>query len=235
MASAFKGDTSGVSFDVLQPQLYADVIMEPLTLPKSLTFNYLGYDLDKCLLSSGSSDGVYNTKARINGFNGKFVTKLLLMTIKPEQLLAVGAEDAVKCDGSLELLNERIQLNVNGSALFDFNGIENNDARKMGILSDAWGVLNVPILSFLHPYPDSYVLDDVQQIDAKPYLQSPAVQNLNGRLSYGGCMVNSRISDLQLEHTRTENDLITPTMIYLYGEVVKSMVISNGNYVIVNQ
>ena len=144
LRSCFQGNTTdALTVTILQPQLYCDEVMSDLPLPKSLSFNFNAYELDKVNCSGSTGAGSVYTKARSNAFNGKILQRLLTMNINPEKLTDANGtnDDAVKCDGSMAM-NEVLQLTVNGETLFDFNGID-TEASKLAFLSDAWGDVNI--------------------------------------------------------------------------------------------
>jgi hypothetical protein len=218
--SCFQGATAGITANMLQPQLYCDEIIGEMNLPKSMSFIYNAYELDKVNCNGSVGATTINTKARSNAYNGKYLQRLLWMNVDPAKLTDANAgnNDGVKCDGSMAM-NEVIQLLVNGQTLFDFNGIDTN-ARKLAFLTGAWGSMNIPVGSNLTSLTRSSDLLD------------KSVQNLVGKLSYGGALVNQRVTELQVEHSRVVTGASNAFTIYLIGEVPKQLVMNNGSYTV---
>jgi len=220
--SCFQGTTTNIKFNILSPQLYCDEVIG-LSLPQQLTSSYLVYEVDKMYCPPTVAQVASMTKARLNAFNGKNLQKILMMNIEPTQLKDDDPDnrDIIKCDGSVAYENEVLQLVVNGKTLFDFNGID-SDARKLIITTDTWGDLNIPLGSYNSTISDN----DSENLDA-------ASTSLLGRISYVGCQVQQRIVDFTVEHSRTSQYNDKPSMfIYVWGEVVKQIQISGGQYVI---
>lgn len=217
LKSCFQGKSTLVSADILRPQLYCDEVVGA-SLPQSIAFNYDVYELDKLVCGSSAGAGTIPTKARLNGFNGKFLKKLLLMNVDPAELTADANGDGIKCDGS-QCFNETLQLYINGEQLFDFNGID-SDSRRLTICSDAWGALNVPLGSY-----------GLMSQDLTPLL-TQQVLDLKGRMSYTGCMVGQPITELQVEHKRVVPGPASAFMMFVWGEVPKQISVSNGQYTI---
>ena len=151
-----------------------------------------------------------------------------MMNVDPTQLTNAdaGATDGLKCDGSQVYINQILQLYVNGKTLFDFNGID-TDARRLSFLTDSWGSLNIPIFS--NVYFSQANISAVASL-----MGSNVVSNMVSRLGYCGFNVNTKITELNVEHTRT---ILTGTVLpyfimYVYGEVVKVISIENGMYTI---
>ena len=207
IVSCFQGTSTGVTATILSPLLVCDEFIG-LKLPQQLNFMYDSYEVDKVLCNT-------QTKARVNGFNGKFVKKLLLMNINPAELTDSDANNInpVKADYSETFNDEVIQLLVNGKTLFDYNGI-NTSARKLSMLTDSWGELCLP--------PGSYDFE-IDVGDDGTIL----ISGVQGQLSYGGCLVDQRVSELAVEYSKP---LDFNFLLYFWGEVVKQIQINNGQY-----
>ncbi len=214
--SAFQGTTTGLAVTILQPQLFLEEV--EASPPQSLSFNYLVYELDKVNCNSAAGAGTIQTKQRVNAFNTKFVSKLLLMNVDPTKLTDdnVGNDDAVKCDSSLVQPNEIIQMYLNGKALFDFNGM-NTHGRKLNFVTDAWGALSIPECSYL-------------QVARPSELLTPQAAQLAGKMSYGGVLLNDRVTELNVDYSRTVTGAAAAFLLFVWGEVVKNINIKNGVY-----
>ena len=112
-----------------------------------------------------------------------------------------------------------LQLYVNGETLFDFNGID-SDARRASMLADAWGPLNIPLGSY-----------GLLAQDLNPLL-TKEVSDLKGKMSYTGCLVQSKVNELMVEHKRTPTADSPSFIMYVWGEVVKQINVSNGSYMV---
>ena len=226
LVSCFQGTTTALRANILPPELYCDELVG-LSLPKNLSFQYDVYELDKLVCVGRANAGDVFTKSRLNGFNGKYLKRLLMANIEPASLTNAdaGAVDGIKCDGSKWFNGEILQLYVNGESLFDFNGID-SAARKACILGDSWGTLNLPLLSY-NVVPNPVFVSNLDKIVTK------TVFNLMGRMNFGGCLVQQRISEFVVEHKRIVAAAADPFLMYLFGEIAKQISMDgNGSYTI---
>ena len=220
IVSCFQGKTGDtpVSVEILGPRLFCDEAIGA-KLPQQLAFQYNVYEVDT-LIGNGTSaaaGGVISTKARLNGFNGKFVNKLLLMNINPEKLRDDTGTDGIKCDGSQAYLGEVLQLYVNGETLFDFNGID-SDARRLSFLFYSWGPMTLPLGSYGNMSQDLSKLLTQRVLDMK------------GRMSYTGCIINDRIVEFAVEHRRTTTAATPSFLMQIWAEIPKQIQVNNGAY-----
>jgi hypothetical protein len=219
LVSCFQGVTTGIAINILPPELYCDEVYG-LSLPQSLQYQFDVYEVDKIVLNPVTMGASALTKARVNGFNGKFVKKLLLMNIDPASLRDDDeANQSIKCDGSEVYRNELLQLYVNGETLWDYMGID-SDARRVSMLADSWGSMNIPLGSYI------YLEQDISSVARQ------AVQDLETYIGFYGCTILKRVTELVVEHARTASDAANLPFIFMYvwGEVAKQIVINNGSY-----
>ena len=148
-----------------------------------------------------------------------------MMNVDPADLLNdnPSADNGIKCDGSTVYQNETLQLYINGQTLFDANGID-SDARRLSILSDAWGSLNLPVFS-------SMFIADNNKSQLQNIL-SKGCMNAVGKLGFWGCVTQSKFTEFVAEHSRVVTGAVGSFNMYFWGEVVKKLVIQNGKYVL---
>ena len=222
LVSCFAGVSTNVVANILPPQLFADEYVG-LSLPKEkLAVQYFSYELDKMVCIGSAGAGNLATKSRLNGFNGKFLNKILMMNVDPAQLTNDNAtgDNGFKCDCSEMFQSETLQLYINGKTIFDANGID-TDARRLSILTDAWGSLCIA------PFSAMYIADTT----AAGNINSVANINAISQFGFWGCVVQSNITEFVAEHQRTVPGPAGSFNMYFWGEVVKTLQIENGAYI----
>ncbi len=222
LRACFQGNTTNLLglLVINPPQLFADEVLSPPEMPKAYKVQYTTIELDKIYCKGGANNAVVQTKQRCNAFNGKYIERLLLMNVDPASLTSNVATDLVKCDGSMALLGERIQLMVDGTTLLDFNGCDTS-ARKLGMTIDCFGDLCLPLGANAVAITNSADLFRLNSV------------NMIGEMSYFGCYVRQVVSELDIEHTRTcVANANTPFWLFVHGQVVKTLSVANGSYVV---
>ena len=221
-ASCFQGDTTGAlaTMNVLQPQLFADEVLNPPKMPEKYSLQFLTVELDRVYANGGVNGTVVQTKQRCNNFTDKYIERLLLINMKPNTLSSNSVDDAVKCDGSTAFKNEVINVVADGHSVLDFPYC-NSDARKMGLLTDCFGDVCVPLSS------NKYVED----ITNKDDLYRDQAKNLVGKMSFFGCFVRNKVSELLVNHERLCTALENSAFwLYVLGQVGKQLVVNGNSY-----
>jgi hypothetical protein len=220
--SCFQGDVANAiaNMSILQPQLYADEVLNPPEMPKSYRNQFLTFELDRIYCLGGADGATVQTKQRCNAFTGKYVERVFLMNVKPDTLTSNSDTDAIKCDGSTAFKNELINVVVDGHTVIDFPGCDTT-ARKLGILTDCIGDVCLPVGA----NKDGLLnVEDLYRDEAR---------QLVGKMSFFACFVRNYSSELMVHHQRTLTaDEHSPFWLYVIGQVGKQLEVSSGAYLV---
>lgn len=156
---------------------------------------------------------------KINGFNGKFINRLLIG--KQSQKGSDHNSALYKNLGSEAQAKEKIQVRVNGANKLPRDGAINHNER-LGMLHDTWGQCNVAPASNL-----------VDLVNGDNHYTTPG--NYVGHLDYFGMNIGEKISDFQVDYERYGVDGSSPLSqalnLNVFGEVTKSIsVMQDGSY-----
>lgn len=236
-------DPTPPTINTVRPFLYCNVIEDngEMATQWLKTFAGVQYDsiendmvrVDTINVSNAQQSLIQNNNYQFNGFNGKFMKKLLISK-NATDYGRNNAGEVIKCSkyykrlGSEAQFQERFQVRVNGSNLFPRNGIIGPNER-LRLLNDTWGTCctwtgaNTPLF-----------------VDSQNYFE-----NLTpvGHLDYFGCNVAQKISDLQIEYQRTGVfDSTVPTLsngqftqpldLNLFGVITKQLLRMGDTYMI---
>ena len=190
---------------------------------KGVTWNCL--ELETVELSEPTvgqiASGVQSIKYRLNGFSDKTLSTLLLKK-KPLSTVSQFYSDA----GSLSLVNETIQLSINGSNLFPNEGITGYNQR-LALLNDSFGNCNLTAASNIPSFPD--VENSIENFEG--YV---------GELDYFGCIVNKKINSLDVNFSRAlklsnanetvnvEDQYLQAVELQFWGSVSKSLFVGKN-------
>ena len=224
------------TFNTLRPVLACDVIDNPVVVDKlnaQLTSaSWLEVEHDFFVIRQMPDNGGVNdqevvqpTNVQLNGFNNKYLERLVMVKEIGNPALEVTA-NLIQGFGkfsSQACFRQKVQLRVNGSNLFPRNGIVGNNERLAHVV-DTFG-------------------DCSNYIGSNQYGTDPATVLFNGRallgqLDYIGAYVGQQISNLQINYERTglqDATLKRPTTdvlnVHVYGEVRKAIKIGpQGQY-----
>jgi hypothetical protein len=190
-----------------------------MTMPSQVA--WLEIEHDEYILqgenpSTANQPKKIETSVRLNGFNNKYVERLLLVK-QFDDLTKYGTSHIVK-NGSLSLFKEEFQVRTNGVNVFPT--IIDKDAVRANIMEDAWGVLNV-----VQHFNKCYTTDDL--------LAGSQV----GLTDYTGCVLADAVKDLQIQHNRScINDSATDSKpnsvmkVHVYAECRKVLNMKGGDY-----
>lgn len=150
---------------------------------------------------------------RFNGFQGRFLQKLLLVS-------DLNAQNTTMRAGSSSRWAEKMVLTVNGRRLFPFSGID-TDARKIGICANTWGDFSATTPSVVNQHDPTFFMP-TEDTSLKVLAES------NTR-SYFGCSIGQMIDTLdftiQFKPGQALNWAVTDEdafYITAYGQIYRS-------------
>jgi hypothetical protein len=185
---------TGVVDGTTQPILVADSVADPAAASKFLSEfksqQWVSSELESVVLPLNvDKDGatIFGTqfrKFRLTGAEGKIVNSLLI-----QKKGSTAVSTLYDSHGSETMIDEAVQLYVNGAAHLPEQGVV-APMQRLALLHDSFGVCNAHTCSS----------------DLKMYLPSNFVDNAPnrcGRLDWFGCIVNKRVSSLDLDFSRS--------------------------------
>ena len=193
------------SYTPIRPLLFVDVLMGDYKMPSKVP--YYSWENDRNNVAV-SVDGVaQRTDAKVNGYNGKFVQRLM-MAVQP---LVAGGNMGL--NQSLRQVNQVVNWRLNGAVVFPILG-QNSSAKALAEMSDTFGENNLPLGG--NNAPQLVALGDAHSVDT-----------LNSRVAYNAYQVNEKIYDLVCEYSRT-GDAVVPAgeasvNLVTYAECVKQL------------
>jgi hypothetical protein len=181
-------DGEGTVNGTTQPILVADSVVDPTVAAKFLSEfkaqQWVSSELESVVLPASVVAGTQYQKFRLTGAEGKIVNSLL---IQKKGSTAVSALYDSHC--SETMIDEAIQLYVNGGAHLPEQGVI-SAMQRLALLHDSFGVCNThTCASDLKMYGAESVVDDAA--------------DRCGRLDWFGCIVNKRVSALDLAYSRS--------------------------------
>lgn len=222
------GDKPPATFNTIRPRLVMDCLQEGQynANPSSIQWNAI--EQDRFVVPALAKDAVTvdsPTTAKLNGFNSKMVSRILLVkTYQNKTLNATGGN----CIGfgpyaSFAQSNEKIQVVVNGVQQLPRNGVDGPN-KMLSMLHDTWGECNTM------PGGNTLGIATVAKLNAQ-------LRTYQGQMSYFGMFLNQRVKDLQFNYSRNgfiDTATATPTNeamdCLVYGEVSKTLLIQ-GNQI----
>jgi hypothetical protein len=218
---------SGLTLSIERPYLLMDEIINapPAKYPVK-AFSYASVELETISVA----DSLLTVNKRLNAWNNKNLLRLLMVN-RPLSSTDLG----IRKYQSLGMYNEVWNFYLNGKQLVPNQGID-NPVLKQSFLVNAWGEVNVPQGS-------QDVRNQLQNSNIYSETTSSDVENANlcGNLSYGGLLVNSPVSKLEVYYEREQypdasivQDQSTQAFnMAIYGEVQKTLTMQNGEPVVV--
>jgi hypothetical protein len=196
--------------------------------------NWMENERDEYHLAAGGNDAgaqgveVSNTK-KVNGFNNKNVRNILMIKQLADPAAAFTGNNIIGYgnNASFGFFRGKYQVRCNGMDLFPRDGIV-GDNERLGMLYDLYGDLNSV------PYGNGQA--------QLPALGEDAVFGANsrgrmGQNDYVAFRIGREVKDLQFNIKRTtleDTAGLRPESlamnVILYGEVMKQLVIENGEY-----
>ena len=224
---ARKQKATNVATQASRPLLAVDRIMNPQLanglLSQLKTATWSEYETDRMSVPAIAA-GSATTPKKLLGFNGK---SLMRLRVRKSYASNASYENANAVVGygqysSMAGSNETIQVRVNGRNLFSRGGLTGKN-RTLAMLNDSYGNINMKEDDHLVLVDDCPIQDAVKK----------------GQQSNIGVAVGEKILDLQLEYTRSFiTDGTSPSpykdalTLHCEGEVLKTMSLGNGGYMI---
>lgn len=250
--------------DCSQPTLVADEVVgdaKAQMLRNASTGSFMWNEIEHDIFQvpTGVNAGADNSRvsqnvqAVINGFDNKFVSRVLMVKSLTNKGLLLGGDDGSGSAGaaialgngnasSISQFEEQIQVRHQGANLFNGDGLK-NDAWKQMLLQETWGVVTIPPFGGLQSVGAenaSLVAQNVNGLKVS-YLDQDAVNERSsesqGQYSYIGFQIEDRVKQLQFSYTRTvakDTATIKYTQealdVHIYAEVRKQLVLGKNGY-----
>jgi len=223
----------------------------------SFMWNEIEHDLfqvaDATNAGADNSRVTQNVESVINGFDNKFVSRVLMVKSLTNKNLLKGGDDGSGSVGaniafgngnasSIAQFEEQVQVRHQGANLFNGDGLK-NDAWKQMLLQETWGVVTIPPFGALQTVGaenTSLVCQNVNGLKFSFLDQDNANEKLSetqGQYSYIGFQIEDRVKQLQFSYTRTvakDTATIKYTQegldVHLYAEVRKQLVLGQNGY-----
>tara|TARA_R110002096_G_scaffold722_2_gene4124 strand:- start:2915 stop:4162 length:1248 start_codon:yes stop_codon:yes gene_type:complete len=222
---------------ILRPILAIDYVDDPNVIKPMMNMLMAGVDWHEIewdnfqIPAQGSATGTVKTQSKTNssmGFRGKTLKRLLIQKQLVDRTPTVSAQTVLGFGGvasSQALLQEALQINLNGKTVFPgVNGVNRPNA-MLGVVVDAYDELQ--------SYPGSNLYKWSKQAE----LNTDA--NFGGQNAWSCCEIGAQVADLQVTLSRQnvyDTDALNPTnaalQINLYGEVHKAITFNDGSYAI---
>ncbi len=194
-----------------------------------------------------------NVEAVINGFDNKFVSRMLMVKSLNNKDILKGGDDGSGAVGanvafgngnaaSIAQFEEQIQVRHQGANLFNGDGLK-NDAWKQMLLQETWGVMTIPPFGALQTVGaenTSQVCQNVNGLKVSFLDGDNANEKLSqtqGQYSYIGFQIEDRVKQLQFSYTRTiakDTAAIKYTQlaldVHIYAETRKQLVLGKNGY-----
>ena len=194
-------DTGNGPFETSQPYLILDELKTDEQMPLLTTeFNSIEHDvinIDGIFPTAGELTKVQNVNRALHGFRNKSIQRMMVCkepTLPSSYQETPGVNTRFGKVASVACHKEVLQVSVNGMSLWTENGI-NKENQRLAMLNDVYDGFNT------YPF-----------LNGTAYLETDAVnRNMhykegNNDLSmndYYGCLIQSEISDLKINFSRT--------------------------------
>lgn len=171
-------------------------------------------------LASAPAGGVQSVKYRLNGFNNKTLGNLLMQkkaTVSGSDLSTLYLNNS-----SVSMVNETMQVYVNGSALLPDSGVLSANHR-LGLLVDTFGNMNIHPGANIPCFPQANTSIET-------------FRSRVGELDYFGCSVGKKINQLEITFSRVYIDDVfykQALELQFFGYVAKSLIVGKGGYQII--
>jgi hypothetical protein len=188
-------DGTGAIDATTQPILVCDSITDPAVASKFLSEfksqQWVSSELETVIVPAQVAFGTQSIKFRLTGAESKYVNSILI-----QKKGSTAVSTLYDSHGSEVMLDEKIQLFTNGSAHLPEQGVV-SAMQRLALLHDSFGVSNThTCASDLPMYKTAdYVDGDLDRC---------------GRLDWFGCIINKRITSLDLDYSRLIADGALP-------------------------
>ena len=219
----------------VQPILVVDMVVtdkvQRTMLSNFKTASWQEVEHDEFLIDAATAGAAKSTSQRINGFNNKFLTNILMIKTNASRAQYLNGTDVVADGeyGSLAQHSKKISYRVNGKNILPGAGHDRRN-KQLAMLNDTYGKMTT------YPAYNLLSLGDTAVMNARVDDGS----NRRGKEAFTGIFIGDRSFDLQIEHERTGlNNDANPTQTndqlraHLFGQVQKSIVVKGAAYNVV--
>ena len=189
------GATLPTSIEIIQPSLIIDEISDEATSRKLKNVPIQFINMDHEVVNVGA--GTFAVNQRLRAFDDKLVNRMLMLTEDP---LNTQPSSYLAGLTSYAMYNQKLQFSLNGSKLFPYNGIENEN-QQLAMLNDTFGTHILPQGAHMFDLSQKTSLYKAHDVFNKPNLLE--ANNLVGQMSYAGFPVSRSVGELQLEYLRS--------------------------------
>ena len=199
------------SMTIAEPQLLVDVVEGAKS--GNTQVSYWDVEQDRVVVQAVGAGITGTTDFKLDGFNNKFVDKILFVNDTRTQNKYTGL------DKSVGMPDEVLELVLNGAKIVPFNGVDT--AKKQHYLNQSWGQTNFPVGEQLEGMTAS----------ANLYV------NPTSSFSYGGMRFAQRVNELQMTYSRVGGATAPQQDEFdfrVYAEVAKTMKVDKGRVLIAN-
>jgi hypothetical protein len=217
-------NTGATVKDTVQPLLCVDQVLNEsvaqkwLSEFKSVAWNAL--EVEKVMLETGETGKKQEKSFRLNGFEQKTLGRLLIKKTG----LGTSVSAFYGTNGSEAMVDEKIQVRINGSNILPEGGCDKPNYR-LGMLVDNFSSCNAIPCS-----------NDTGCLKLATIVDSAAARV--GHLDYFGLTISKKITDMQIEYSRMcrtggAAQYAQPLLLHVIGEVAKMLVKTANGYSIV--
>ena len=185
-------------------------------------------EMDRVNIDAVAAGDTKSQNRKVLGFNGKTLGRLVVKKTYQDKSGYVAANAVVGYGAysSLHGFQESFNVLVNGRAIYPRGKLEGT-MRKLAHAVDTNGDLNLHEYSVFNPHDDAAALSAADD------------ESESGRQDYFATSINDKITELQVEFSRTgKTDTTTPSKynaaleLFMMGYVGKQIQVGNGGYLI---
>lgn len=241
-------DNTGIE-QTLSPVLIADEVRDPdqiSGLRKTLG-RTVWYEIENDQFfvpakdTTAQADGVgveVETNATLNGFDNKFVSRVLMMKNYSDLSDAFDANNVIRGFGpyaALNMFRSKTQIRLNGSNVFPGDGLD-RDAERAMLLSQTWGSVNIVPFGNQQNVGNNFSDVTTGNSSGVPTLEAGKVSQKVGQQDYIGFQIDGRINQLQVNFKRTcvrdtgDNRNNVALDVFCFAEVLKAISFEGMSY-----
>lgn len=180
-------DGAGVIDATTQPILVCDSVTDPSVASKFLSEfksqQWVSSEIESVVLPASADAGRQSQKFRLTGAESKFVNSILI-----QKKGSTAVSTLYDSHGSETMVDEQIQLFTNGSAHLPEQGVV-SAMQRLALLHDSFGVSNTHTCA-----------SDLPMYNTADFVDGAL--DRCGRLDWFGCIINKRITSLDLDYSR---------------------------------
>ena len=187
VAGSVVGDGLGEVIGTTLPILVADCVEDPMVAEKWLSSfkqqSWVSSEVETVVVPAELTGETQHLKFRLTGALGKTVNYMLIQKKGSSEVSALYGNH-----GSETCIDEAYQVYCNGSAVLPEDGVIASNQR-LALLNDVFGVMNT-----------HHCANELPMYKSSNYIDDSA--NRVGRLDYFGCLINKKVSSLDLAFSR---------------------------------